>query len=93
MSPGRPSRAAELGADPHHLSATIFHALEAASSVNLTSATAADASAACAATAQAAAIALLAVNVGRLVDAMEADIASIPRAATLPFPVPPGAPR
>ena len=27
------------------------------------------------------------------VDAMEADIANIPRAATLPFPVPPGAPR
>lgn len=79
MSPGRPSRAAELGADPHHLSATIFKNLEG--------------SATAAATAQAAAIALLAVNIGRLVDAMEADIANIPRAATLPFPVPPGTPR
>lgn len=79
MSPGRPSRAAELGADPHHLAAVIYHGLIAGPSG--------------AATAQAAAVALLAVNVGRLVDAMEADIANIPRAATLPFPVPPGTPR
>ena len=89
MSPGRPSRAAELGADPHHLSATIFHALDAANFPGATDPVAAN----CAATAQAAAVALLAINVGRLVDAMEADIANIPRAATLPLPVPPGAPR
>lgn len=88
MSPGRPSRAAELGADPHHLSATIFHALEDARASALSSS-----AAIAAATAQAAAIALLAVHVGRLADAMEADIANIARAATLPFPVPPGASR
>lgn len=87
MSPGRPSRAAELGADPYHLAATIFHALGADSDK------VADVTAGRAATAQAAAIALLAVNVGRLVDAMEADIANIPRATALPFPVQPGATR
>lgn len=89
MSPGRPSRAAELGADPHHLSATIFHALDAANFPGATDQKAV----VCAATAQAAAIALLAVHVGRLADAMEADVANVARAAALPLPVPPGATR
>lgn len=82
MSPGRPSRAAELGADPHHLAATIYLALEAALSPGAAVAQADTR----AATAQAAAIALLAVNVGRLVAALEADIAST---SPLRFPTPP----
>ena len=77
MSPGYKSRAAELGGDPGRLQEFVHDALDGA--INQPYAR----TRANAAVAQAAAVALLAVQLGRLVDAIERD------AATLPFPAAP----
>ena len=78
MSPGYKSRAAELGGDTGRLQEFVFDALNEASGEPGPQSVSA-----LAAVAQAAAVALLAVQLGRLADAIEADN------ATLPFPAAP----
>ena len=86
MSPGVPSRVAELGGDPHRL-AEAFHRLlvRAEKIVERDSSSVASLAAAM----QAIAIQTLASNVGRLVDAIEADNE---RASSLPLPPAPRCP-
>lgn len=83
MSPGAPSRVAELGGDPHRL-AEAFHRLlvRAEESIKVGSSAAGP----LAAVMQAIAIQTLASNVGRLAEAIEADSE---RAPALPLPAAP----
>jgi len=81
MSPGYKSRAAELGGDPARLQEFVFVSLNEAIGEPGPQSVPANA-----AVAQAAAVALLAVQLGRLAAAIEADNASI---AALPIPYPP----
>lgn len=84
MSPGVPSRVAELGGDPHRL-AEAFHRLlvKAEESIKVGSSAAGP----LAAVMQALAIQTLAVNVGRLVEAIEADNERPPALPLPPAPV------
>lgn len=85
MSPGVPSRRAELGSDPHRLAEAFQRLLvNAEESVKVGSSAAAP----LAAVMQAIAVQMLASNVGRLVEAIEADNAT----GHLAFPPTPPAP-
>ena len=80
MSPGVPSRVAELGGDPHRLAEAFHRTLVRAERVVERDASSV---ASLAAVMQALAIQTLASNVGRLVEAIEADSE---HASALPFP-------
>lgn len=84
MSPGVPSRIAELGSDPHRLAEAFHRSLVKADAIAHMSAS----SASLAAVMQAIAIQTLAVNVGRLVEVIEADNASA-RTLSMPVATPP----
>lgn len=83
MSPGVPSRVAELGGDPHRLAEAFHRALVKAERVVERDASSV---ASLAAVMQAIAIQTLASNVGRLVEAIEADNERTP---VLPLPAAP----
>lgn len=84
MSPGVPSRVAELGGDPHRLAEAFHRALVRAEKVVERDASSV---ASLAAVMQALAIQTLASNVGRLVEAIEADNERTPALSLPPAPV------